>query len=104
MVMPFTAMPAITRDAFEHLLFQHARDGILLVRVAKKPDGTARFVIETENPAAIERLGALGQSADFAGRDIEEVLPAWLSRKTLIHYAGCVATREVRRYDIIQQG
>jgi signal transduction histidine kinase len=96
------SVPDVTRAAFERLLFQHARDGIMLVRVDRQPDGNFRFRIEMENPAASERLGRIGQNENFAGRDVEEVLPAWLYRKIAVHYAACVNSGEVRRYEITQ--
>ena len=100
--MPSNAVPDTTRAAFERLLFQHARDGIMLVRVEKQADGSHHFHIEMENPAAIERLRAIGQNEDFTGRNVAEAFPAWLNRKIAIHYEACVATRKVRRYEVVQ--
>jgi signal transduction histidine kinase len=100
--MPANVVPDATRAAFERLLFQHARDGIMLVRVETQTDGAHQFHIEMENPAAVERLRAIGQDDDFAGRDVADALPTWLNRKIAIHYEACVVTREVRRYEIVK--
>jgi two-component system cell cycle sensor histidine kinase PleC len=102
MLMPAASVPDVTRAAFERLLFQHARDGIMLVRVDRQADGTHSFVIEVENPAALSRLKELGQDDSFAGRSMEEVLPAWLYRRILPHYTACIDSKDVRRYDVTQ--
>jgi signal transduction histidine kinase len=102
MFMPSASVPDVTRAAFERLLFQHARDGILLVRVEKQADGSHHFHIAMENPAAKARLAELGQVESFADRDVADAFPAWLLRKAVSHYETCVATRQVRRYEIAQ--
>ena len=96
--------PSADADAgeLERLFFRHSKDGMLLVRVVRGEDGSERFVLQAENPAAKERLNSLGQTGDFHSRDIEAVFPAWLHKHALIHYRACVSTREVRRYEIQQ--
>jgi signal transduction histidine kinase len=86
----------------ERLFFQHSGDGMILVRVERAPDGTARFRLQAENPAAAARLASLGQAADFQDRDIEQVFPPWLYKRALIHYSACAASGQARRYEIGQ--
>jgi signal transduction histidine kinase len=89
-----------TRREHERLLFSYARDGMLLVKVGGERASEASFVIQAENPIAVERLGAIGQARSYVGCDIEEAFPRWLSLKLRTEYLACVTSRQMRRYEV----
>jgi len=87
----------------ERLLFSNARDAMLLLAVRRNPHNAAAplsFVINAENPAAVERLSAFGQEIAHIGRSIDEVFPDWLKEKIHLEYTACAMSREIRRYVI----
>lgn len=86
---------------YERLLFAHARDGMLLVRVRGERE-PYEFVIEAENPAARLRLNAFGQAKSYIGREIGAVFPEWLLKETRARYGQCVHARAMQRYEILQ--
>jgi signal transduction histidine kinase len=92
------------RREHERLLFSFARDGMLLIRVLdeQRPDSTGpSFVIQAENPAAIECLGSIGQAQTYVGTDIDQAFPKWLRQKVRAEFNACVAEQEVRRYEVL---
>jgi signal transduction histidine kinase len=86
----------------ERVLFRHSQDGMLLIKVEREVSGALDFRILAENPAAISRLGLLGQDKTFAGQNIKTAFPTWLARQVDAHYSACVSTGEARRYEISQ--
>jgi signal transduction histidine kinase len=87
----------------ERLLFSHARDGMLLVRVTYNPNrtnGSFRFTIQAENPAAVERLSSIGQAESYVGLSIQEAFPAWLWRQLDKEYTTCVLSGQGHRYEV----
>ena len=92
------------RREHERLLFSYAPDGMLLVRVSGRRASEFAFVIQAENPVAVERLGAIGQARSYVGCDIEEAFPRWLSLKLRTEYLACVTSRQTRRYEITLPG
>jgi signal transduction histidine kinase len=88
------------RREHERLLFSYAPDGMLLVKVKGRRASESGFVIQAENPTAVERLGAIGQARSYVGCDIEEAFPRWLSLKLRTEYLACVTSRQMRRYEV----
>ena len=87
----------------ERLLFSYARDGMLLIRVGQdsdcKPAGLS-FVIQAENPTAVERLSSIGQAQSYVGCHVEDAFPRWLHQKLRVEYTSCVMSRQVHRYEV----
>ena len=87
----------------ERLLFSYARDGMLLVRVwhgaSGRPDDLT-FVIQAENPTAVEHLSSIGQAQSYVGCDIEDAFPRWLRQKIRAEYTSCVKSGQVHRYEV----
>lgn len=96
--------PQMDRSALERLFFAYSQDGMILLRVQHGPQDEMRFIIEAENPAATARLGAIGQAEAFLGRDIREVLPAWLHARLAVHYNACATSGTACRYEIMHGG
>jgi signal transduction histidine kinase len=86
----------------ERLLFSYARDAMLLVRVHGNPSSASQlcFVIQAENPAAVERLNSIGQAESYVGVEVQDAFPNWLHGKIRREYAACVATQRVHRYEV----
>ena len=87
----------------ERLLFSNAPDAMLLVRVLRNsqdPAASFSFVIKAENPAAIARLGTIGQETTYVDHSIDEVFPDWLIEKVRHEYTACVLSGQPRRYQI----
>ena len=87
----------------ERLLFSYARDAMLLVRVrhcASCKPADLSFVIQAENPTAVERLSSIGQARSYVGCDIEDAFPRWLHQKIRSEYTSCVISRRVHRYEV----
>jgi PAS domain S-box-containing protein len=77
---------------------------MLLIRVLEKPDRSAAglsFVIQAENPTAIERLGSIGQAETYVGRDIDEAFPEWSRQQLRAEFSACVTEQEVKRYEVL---
>jgi signal transduction histidine kinase len=86
----------------ERLLFSYARDAMLLIRVLGD-NGKANklsFIIQAENPAAVERLSSIGQAESYVGIDIENAFPRWLRGKIRSEYVACVTSQRVHRYEV----
>ena len=91
------------RREHERMLFSFARDGMLLIRVSEDPHRRSAglsFIIQAENPTAIERLSSIGQAETYVGTDIDDAFPKWLRQKLRAEFTACVADHEVRRYEV----
>ena len=94
-----------SRREHERLLFSFARDGMLLIRVSDDPHRRSAglsFIIQAENPTAIEFLGSIGQAETYVGTDIDDAFPKWLRQKLRAEFTACVTDHEVRRYEALQ--
>jgi signal transduction histidine kinase len=86
----------------ERLLFSYARDAMLLIRVQDNKSNIDKlsFVIQAENPAAVERLSSIGQAETYVGADIEDAFPRWLRGKIRREYVACATSQRVHRYEV----
>jgi signal transduction histidine kinase len=92
------------RREHERLLFSFARDGMLLIRVSDDPrrkSAGLSFIIQAENPTAIECLSSIGQAETYVGTDIDDAFPKWLRQKLRAEFTACVDDHEVRRYEVM---
>ena len=92
------------RREHERLLFSFARDGMLLIRVSNDPHHKSSgptFVIQAENPTAVEFLGPMGHAKTYVGMDIDDAFPKWLRLQLKTEFTACVTEHEVRRYEVL---